>query len=626
MSRIDKSITRRSKRLSSAKPVMDAANQIPAGPLPQDDSATTTVTNLPAFRPPPIRIKPKSILPQEPSQEIPQPAPSVTSAAPSKSENLRWDMPSPTNARIHRSACFHEYMAWLNRTQDVAINNELTEATKELVSPDAEVEPEPIARTEEARPSVVFVESEAPAGYRRTFVDVDISQLQSPPLPNGQLRVDSPHQVQVDASETHLRFDESSIESLAELDKLAAPQLGHPESPYSSVTIDDQTANVVATISAAIASVIQERSEDELRTQAEDFLQTSARPIPPQEHSARTVQIDGNINRDRSGLTEISEDMLNDIIRQRMDQIHQAPGLGDLLQDRIDEHHSMTHQPETIPFAKEIESPIEYAAQPIATFASLELSQQASDQPMVVLTDSTEPSDTSIADENDVPLNLAAWDVEDFRWPVIANQMIVNGGNAIAGLLKAIIEQLPDVPRRVAISGVGRVQGTTSIATGIARWASAAGYRTLLVDADVACPTLSQRLGITSDISWLNGINNEMPPAELTIRSKKSNLCVMPLASSVTRVTWPRFIFDNLGEVLDSVKKSFDLILIDAGPASQLLDELSTPKHMLDSVVVVNDATNPTGLETIMTRLSTFGIDRFVMAENRVGEAKPNVA
>ena len=100
----------------------------------------------------------------------------------------------------------------------------------------------------------------------------------------------------------------------------------------------------------------------------------------------------------------------------------------------------------------------------------------------------------------------------------------------------------------------------------------------------------------------------------------------MPLSATVNRVTWPRFIFDNLGEMLANVESHFDLVLIDAGPASQLLDELSNPGQLLDAMVLVDSNAKLKEIEVYQNRLQTFGIDHLVLAENRKPESALDVA
>ena len=479
-----------------------------------------------------------------------------------------------------------------------------------------------------------------------------------------QERIDQAHAIGVDTSKPHVAFtEESQLKNQSLADTLAVeeaePSIGRPDNPFSSVTYDAKTAEVISTISAAIASVLRNESEEKLKAEADTLLQTASLDAAQATRGAKTDDV----------VEIINEEMLDDIIRQRFaneseqetvqtesSAASEAIEIANLLQ-RIDTHHDLASTEPTIPVAVAVEPPTAGVAKPITSIAAFASSQPAasSSVPPVATIAVSAPSATvfneTLADASqhnpsqdlpaitlpapvatvgsvvtEVPMEVAAWDVEDFRWPVVTNQMIVTGGPAIEGLLSAVMTQLPNGPRRLAVSGVGRIQGATSIAISIARWAVAAGQRTLLIDADVASPNLSGRLGLASDISWLNGINNELPVSELIIRSKKTNLCVMPLASSITRVTWPRFIFDNLGELLDPILSQFDLVIVDSGPASQLLDELSSPARLIDGVMLVNDVNDPKKLESIQTRLATFGVERLILADNRVPHANTNVA
>ena len=216
-----------------------------------------------------------------------------------------------------------------------------------------------------------------------------------------------------------------------------------------------------------------------------------------------------------------------------------------------------------------------------------------------------------------MPFKIASWDVEDFRWAPTAKRMLDNGGKAITNLLDVTLNRTVAKTKRVVVAGAGRGQGTTTIAVSLARAANAAGYRTLLIDADVASPELSEVAGLSARMSWLNGIGSDLPIGESVIRSKKSNLCLMPLVSNVQRVTWPRFIFDNLGEMMKKAESYFDLVLIDAGPVSQLLDELSSPEQLLDTMVLVDSNAKLKEIEVYQNRLQTFGVNNIVLAENR---------
>jgi succinoglycan biosynthesis transport protein ExoP len=178
---------------------------------------------------------------------------------------------------------------------------------------------------------------------------------------------------------------------------------------------------------------------------------------------------------------------------------------------------------------------------------------------------------------------------------------------------------LSETENRIAIAGLKRGQGTTTIAATIARWAVANGKRILLVDADLANPQLSRSVGLSPNVSWLNLIREDLIPSEAIIRSKASGVCIMPLAAVVTSQTWAGPIYDRLGGLLEQVRHGFDLILMDVGPVGQLSNELSNHALMLDALMIVDE--NPTSAEFLKAKahLLKSGVRKFIAAQNSVG-------
>ena len=379
----------------------------------------------------------------------------------------------------------------------------------------------------------------------------------------------------------------------------------------------------MAAVSSAIASVIGDQTEEQLLPEAKSLFESNLK-----QHSV-VLDDTGRQRENQTTENSISDAMISSIAEQRQLQDDMAPisstvsptTLADQLRERIAKHQRSMVESNSASRAgatDAITAATNRAETPVAEVAD-ESSDVSNDQrrPLVKFKQSHETS---------IPMEAAAWDVEDFRWPAITNQMIVTGGPAIEQLLSIATSQVTAQPKRIVVTSAGRAQGATTIAITMARMAVAAGMRTLLVDADVASPSLSQRIGLAANMSWLNGINKDLPMSELIVRSKASNMCTMPLSSTVTRVTWPRFIFDNLGQLLEPSQSYFDLVLIDAGPASQLLDELSRPANLLDAVILVDSTAKMKEIEVYQNRLSTFGIDNLVLAENRKTAAASNVA
>ena len=227
----------------------------------------------------------------------------------------------------------------------------------------------------------------------------------------------------------------------------------------------------------------------------------------------------------------------------------------------------------------------------------------------------------------EIPASIAAWDVEDFRWPKVSNQMVSVGSKAIEALANSVFQTLGPNQKRVAITSPGRGVGSTSIAISLARWAASGGQRVLLVDADLARPGLSAQVGLGPNISWVNAIVSSLNPAEVIIRSQQTSLCIMPLSPIVTRVGWPRFIYDQLGDLINQVAAGFDLVVFDIGPANQLISELSQSRFLVEIGLIVHAGNDTAGFLQTKDRLETFGLSRFVVAQNGVQQnAAMNVA
>jgi Mrp family chromosome partitioning ATPase len=171
---------------------------------------------------------------------------------------------------------------------------------------------------------------------------------------------------------------------------------------------------------------------------------------------------------------------------------------------------------------------------------------------------------------------------------------------------------------RLAVTGAGRGEGTSTIAISIARWAAACGKSVLLIDADLASPSLTTQVGLQHGLSWLKAVERNDDPSEVIIRSQRTELCVMPLAPIEARSNYPRCLFDSLGPFLGKVESHFDWVVIDFGPGSQLLAELSRPELLIDSALLIGADTEVNGLDSLQRRLQNLGLERFVLAQNSV--------
>ena len=218
-----------------------------------------------------------------------------------------------------------------------------------------------------------------------------------------------------------------------------------------------------------------------------------------------------------------------------------------------------------------------------------------------------------------VDKSLAQWEVTDFRWPVAVERLIYQQPKLAMLLLNQCTRFVRPNANRLLICGNGRQQGASTIAIGLARWASENGKRVLLVDADLSNPTLALHLGLEQsfDLCWVQGRRNDLPLAEMTVESNRTKVGLLPLKLTPGKIG-SRAALDELGALIDEVALKFDLIVVDCGSANQLMNSLTRADRLADSLVLVHNrkmAAPELYLQTTH-RLKHFGISKLVVAEN----------
>jgi uncharacterized protein involved in exopolysaccharide biosynthesis/Mrp family chromosome partitioning ATPase len=127
--------------------------------------------------------------------------------------------------------------------------------------------------------------------------------------------------------------------------------------------------------------------------------------------------------------------------------------------------------------------------------------------------------------------------------------------------------------------------GTTALAFNLARFASASGSKTLLIDASATNPTLSQMFGEDNGIGLMDILNDHHAYFDFISRLDKP-LTVLPIGGFQDVTPGERIGSERIAFNLADLKEHFDLILVDLPPVSQCADAKSIGPH-LDGILVV---------------------------------------
>ena len=228
------------------------------------------------------------------------------------------------------------------------------------------------------------------------------------------------------------------------------------------------------------------------------------------------------------------------------------------------------------------------------------------------------PSESRKKPGYDLPTATVAWEVDDFFWPDAIRQPNLLTTESAQFMVDAIASSLSTTEQRLAVVGSGRGKGTTTISMYVAKILAARDNKILLVDADLAKPDLSNRLGLPANLSWTNLINENRKYNDAIVRSIDTGVCVMPASKLESRVAWPKYIYNCLARILDEVRHYFDIVIIDVGPSSQLIRELSRPNLLVDAAILVHNVRVPDSSVYVRNQkeLNSFGIKKLVVAEN----------
>jgi polysaccharide biosynthesis transport protein len=179
--------------------------------------------------------------------------------------------------------------------------------------------------------------------------------------------------------------------------------------------------------------------------------------------------------------------------------------------------------------------------------------------------------------------------------------------------------------RSLVISSAGQGDGKSTVAIQLAQAAAAMGQRVLLVDANLRCPTLHNRVGlmniqgltdvISQDLDWNNVI--ERSPLE-------DNLYVMsagPIPPDSVRL----LASQKMHDLMDEMQSAFDLVIYDTPPIVGFADAYLLAANTNGMVLVAGlGKLKRTVLQQALEDLQVSGTPILGMVANKSKESVPN--
>ncbi len=145
----------------------------------------------------------------------------------------------------------------------------------------------------------------------------------------------------------------------------------------------------------------------------------------------------------------------------------------------------------------------------------------------------------------------------------------------------------PDHSMIVQITSGSFGEGKTMCALAFAQAAAMDGKRVLLIDADVRRKSLTKYLGITAEVGLIELLRGKTR-LRYALRAggdKHKQPHILPLSTADTG-PYDGFSSESFKILLDTLKRGFDLIVIDSAPVLAVADSLALTKQV-DAVVLV---------------------------------------
>jgi Mrp family chromosome partitioning ATPase len=203
---------------------------------------------------------------------------------------------------------------------------------------------------------------------------------------------------------------------------------------------------------------------------------------------------------------------------------------------------------------------------------------------------------------------VAAWQVTELDIPDTVSELFLCGSLADQ-LGQHIVDAQLDGLGSIAITSVLPGEGRSTVAMGIALSVAFTGMKVALVDADIDGPTLVDDFALELDQDWIDAIRDGIPVEEIAVASESDALTLIPLLPGADELSPAS---SELEQVVERLKQSFDLVIIDCGTAA-----LATA-GLCDSALIVRDVsrTDESEVETLVNDLRRNGLTGVGIVEN----------
>ncbi len=290
-----------------------------------------------------------------------------------------------------------------------------------------------------------------------------------------------------------------------------------------------------------------------------------------------------------------------------------------------------TARPASIPFDA-LDPPLGLSASPVETLARPAASPASTAAPQIATPQIAAAEHAPATIEARLscgPRGLAGTERKPFEprlridaisWPRPSRRLRQVAGQQIKRLAEAV--------RRAAVSGgkvIGLVasshgEGCTTVLLAVAMRLAELGQKTLLLDADIARPTLADQVALANQSGWRDVAVGAVPLEEVVTQSDCESVAILPYCGPASPADGPEPTRQAIAALLGRIRIHYDVVLVDLGGSlagGALVENLA--EH-IDSVLAVQNVqtSSPDRLAAFRKRLRRIGLQETGVIENFV--------
>ena len=126
-------------------------------------------------------------------------------------------------------------------------------------------------------------------------------------------------------------------------------------------------------------------------------------------------------------------------------------------------------------------------------------------------------------------------------------------------------------PRVIAVTAARPAEGKTTVALALGRAAAMAGERVLVLDCDIREPALGRLLAPDGNLGLVDCLLGHATLEDAIRRDRLTNMDYLPAGAAETH-SLGLLMSDGMADILQSLRETYDLVLLDAPPAFAMAD------------------------------------------------------